>query len=180
MKDYYEILGIPLTATRQDIKKAYRNLALKYHPDKNKDADAAERFIEIHEAYEILYDDTKRDKYHSTYFRQRKEHEPEVNSWSRQAHSHAEEYAKMPYETYVEILYNSIEQMHTATRRWTVIFAGYCILITCVVLLGLSIYRVLISETVFSFTIIFSWLLLFAFGFLGFKTIRNEFDQYLR
>ncbi|XP_037044760.1 dnaJ protein homolog 1-like [Bradysia coprophila] len=60
-KDYYKILGIARNATDDEIKKAYRKLALKYHPDKNKAASAEERFKEIAEAYEVLSDKKKRD-----------------------------------------------------------------------------------------------------------------------
>lgn len=52
-KDYYKILGIPKGATTEAIKKAYRQLALKYHPDKNKSPGAEERFKEVAEAYEV-------------------------------------------------------------------------------------------------------------------------------
>jgi len=62
-RDYYEILGIPRNASREDIKKAYRNLALKYHPDRNKSPGAEERFKEISEAYAVLSDDQKRIQY---------------------------------------------------------------------------------------------------------------------
>lgn len=62
-KDYYKILGINRNATDDDIKKAYRKLALKYHPDKNKAAGAEEKFKEIAEAYEVLSDKKKRDIY---------------------------------------------------------------------------------------------------------------------
>ncbi len=63
-KDYYEILGIPKGATDQDVKKAYRRLALRYHPDKNKgDKDAEAKFKEINQAYEILSDSQKRSNY---------------------------------------------------------------------------------------------------------------------
>lgn len=62
-KDYYKILEIPKTATDDEIKRAYRKLALKYHPDKNKSPDAEERFKEVAEAYEILSDKRKRDIY---------------------------------------------------------------------------------------------------------------------
>ena len=63
MKDYYKTLGIQKGASEEDIKKAYRKLALKYHPDKNKAADAEEKFKEIAEAYEVLSDKKKRDVY---------------------------------------------------------------------------------------------------------------------
>ena len=63
-RDYYEVLGVQKGASAEDIKKAYRKLALKYHPDRNPDnKEAEEKFKEAAEAYEILSDDDKRAKY---------------------------------------------------------------------------------------------------------------------
>src|SRR5690606_31232443 len=63
-RDYYEILGVSRDATPEQIKKAYRKLALKYHPDKNKDDPEAERrFKEAAEAFEVLSDPEKRSTY---------------------------------------------------------------------------------------------------------------------
>jgi len=62
-KDYYEILGVQRDASIDDIKKSYRNLAKKYHPDINKDPGAADKFKEISEAYAVLSDKEKRKKY---------------------------------------------------------------------------------------------------------------------
>ena len=62
-RDYYEILDIDKNASKAEIKKAYRKLALKYHPDKNPSKDAEEKFKEISEAYAVLYDDEKRNLY---------------------------------------------------------------------------------------------------------------------
>jgi DnaJ-class molecular chaperone len=62
-KDFYKILGVAKTANDDEIKKAYRKLALKYHPDKNKAPGAEEKFKEVAEAYEILSDKKKRDIY---------------------------------------------------------------------------------------------------------------------
>ncbi|WP_312632184.1 DnaJ domain-containing protein, partial [Mammaliicoccus sciuri] len=63
-RDYYEVLGISKDAEAQEIKKAYRKLAMKYHPDRNPgDKEAEEKFKEINEAYEVLSDDTKRKTY---------------------------------------------------------------------------------------------------------------------
>lgn len=62
-KDYYKILGIQTGANEDEIKKAYRKMALKYHPDKNKDPNAEEKFKEIAEAYDVLSDPKKRAVY---------------------------------------------------------------------------------------------------------------------
>lgn len=63
-KDYYNILGVPKSASQEEIKKVYRKLAVKYHPDKTKgDKEAEERFKEIGEAYAVLRDPEKRKKY---------------------------------------------------------------------------------------------------------------------
>jgi molecular chaperone DnaJ len=62
-RDYYDILGVPRNATKDEIKTEYRKLALKYHPDRNKAPDAEDRFKEISEAYAILSDDDKRAQY---------------------------------------------------------------------------------------------------------------------
>jgi len=63
-RDYYEVLGVQKNATADELKKAYRKLALKYHPDRNKgNAEAEEKFKEINEAYSVLSDETKRSQY---------------------------------------------------------------------------------------------------------------------
>lgn len=62
-RDYYEVLGVGKTAGKEDIKKAFRNLARQYHPDVNKAADAETKFKEINEAYGILSDDEQRARY---------------------------------------------------------------------------------------------------------------------
>lgn len=63
-KDYYEILGIKKTATPDEVKKAYRSLAKKYHPDLHPDdKEAQDRFKQVNEAYEVLGDEEKRKKY---------------------------------------------------------------------------------------------------------------------
>src|SRR5947208_9218096 len=63
-KDYYEVLGVPRTATDEEIKKAFRKLARQYHPDVAKTKKGAEeKFKEINEAYEVLSDPAKRKQY---------------------------------------------------------------------------------------------------------------------
>src|SRR6056297_4249522 len=63
-RDYYEVLGISKSATKEEIKKAYRKMALKFHPDKNPDDTEAEvKFKEAAEAHEVLSDDNKKARY---------------------------------------------------------------------------------------------------------------------
>jgi molecular chaperone DnaJ len=62
-RDYYEVLGVSRTSTDEEIRKAYRRLARKYHPDVNKEADAEAKFKEVKEAYEVLGDPQKRSQY---------------------------------------------------------------------------------------------------------------------
>ena len=62
-RDYYEALGVPRDASNEDIRRAYRKLARQYHPDVNKEPGAEDRFKEISEAYEVLRDPEKRERY---------------------------------------------------------------------------------------------------------------------
>jgi molecular chaperone DnaJ len=62
-RDYYEVLGVPKDANKDQIKDAYRRLAMQYHPDRNKAPEAEEKFKEISEAYAVLSDDQKRQQY---------------------------------------------------------------------------------------------------------------------
>ena len=62
-RDYYEILGVQRNASKDEIKDAYRKLAMQFHPDRNKETGAEEKFKEISEAYAVLSDDQKRQQY---------------------------------------------------------------------------------------------------------------------
>ena len=63
-RDYYEVLGVGRDATPEQLKKAYRKLAVQFHPDKNPgDASAEEKFKELGEAYDVLFDEQKRAAY---------------------------------------------------------------------------------------------------------------------
>ena len=62
-RDYYEVLGVPKGASADDIRKAYRGLVRKLHPDVNKAPDAQKKFTEVQEAYDVLSDDAKRKLY---------------------------------------------------------------------------------------------------------------------
>ncbi len=64
-RDYYEVLGVPRDASKDQIKDTYRKLAMQYHPDRNKSPEAEEKFKEISEAYAVLSDDDKRQQYNT-------------------------------------------------------------------------------------------------------------------
>ena len=79
--DYYELLGVPRDADQDAIRRAYRKLARKYHPDVNSDPDAEDRFKEIGEAYEVLSDPDKRQRYDrlGASWRQQEQQAPDAN-----------------------------------------------------------------------------------------------------
>lgn len=120
VKNYYEILNISPNATLDEVKKAYRRLALQYHPDRNKAHDAHDKFIEITEAYEVLRDSDKKKEYdnlYRVYFKfskeiveESKEHfnqsefEEKSSQWGHYGKSMAEEYASMPFEDFARRL----------------------------------------------------------------------------
>ena len=92
-KDYYEILGLESTASTDDVKKAYRNLAKKYHPDVNKSASSEEIFKLISEAYEILSETGKRTRY-DTYRKFMHEYESKGGEKSEASRAAAEDKAR--------------------------------------------------------------------------------------
>src|SRR5271155_2923923 len=79
--DYYEVLGVPRDADQDAIRRAYRKLARKHHPDLNSDSDAEDRFKELGEAYEVLSDADKRERYDrlGANWRQQEQAAPDAN-----------------------------------------------------------------------------------------------------
>lgn len=85
MNDFYEVLGVPRTATADEIKKAYRKLAFKYHPDKNPgDKAAEEMFKKITAAYDVLGDENKRRQYDNGSFNPFQEYEQQRSQYSQE------------------------------------------------------------------------------------------------
>jgi curved DNA-binding protein CbpA len=119
LKDYYKILGLSSQCSLADIKKAYRQLALQYHPDKNKSPDAATKFIEITEAYEVLQDDTKRAAYdylYDMYFvkgdvvvREEPTYKEQQTSWTDYGAKRAKEDASMSYDEFANRIIDELK-----------------------------------------------------------------------
>ncbi|MBE6091115.1 MAG: J domain-containing protein [Clostridium beijerinckii] len=85
MKDYYKVLNISINASNNEIKKAFRSLAKKYHPDRNQgDNDALRKFQEVNEAYEVLSKEESRKKYNQERFKEKNNQETKNNKSSRE------------------------------------------------------------------------------------------------
>lgn len=133
MKNYYAILGIDKNSDIELIKKAYRNLALKYHPDKNKDYNASKKFIEITEAYEILKDPIKRREYDKKMIFE--EHiVTEFETWKRNAQEKASRDAKMDYNLFSEKLLKELK-----------LIKKHSVGIGCVILLVIMVITTLVA-----------------------------------
>lgn len=119
MKDYYKILGVDFDADDEDIKRAYRKIALKYHPDKNSSDDATEKFIKATEAYEVLIDPKRREEYDSFY--EAGSHDPKMSQsernnykekekdWSKYGREKAKEYASMQYVKFTKRAFQEVK-----------------------------------------------------------------------
>ena len=118
MKDYYKTLEINFGADILTVKKAYRHLALKYHPDKNHSHDATQKFIEITEAYEVLRNPLKKQEYdsiYSAYFRTQSQYPKAENTyenkqkeWSDYGKEKANEYSSIPFDEFARRLLKEI------------------------------------------------------------------------
>lgn len=118
MKNYYKILEVDFNTSADEIKKAYRRLALKYHPDRNPNI-SSKFFIEVTEAYEVLFDATKRQTY-DNYFKQflrddeiateaTGENFQNFNQWQERGETKAREYSEMKFEDFDNLLFKEIK-----------------------------------------------------------------------
>ena len=188
MIDYYKILEVPKSADYIEIKKAYRRLALIYHPDKNKSSNAHEKFIEITQAYEILINSETRKQYDSYYevFYNKSEstidnqtiYNEQNKKWSDYGKEKASKYSNMKFEDFFS---NVFEE--------TVFHGGYIARIGCLAffflgsgLFGLIAIPFMMSDGVFNSTseggvlvVVIVCLSLIAYGIFA---IKNHLEDY--
>lgn len=127
--DHYQTLGISMTASKSEIQRAFRKLALKLHPDKNDNLDAKEKFIEINEAYLLLSDTEAREKYNKAYrvyekgslhkhdmnYTYSSKEEPkfedeELNKWTKNARRQAEAFSSMNFPDFSKIILGMVKE----------------------------------------------------------------------
>lgn len=113
-KDYYKIMGLERNASQDDIKRSYRKLARKYHPDVSKEAGAEEKFKELGEAYEILKDPEKRSKYdqYGQYWKQQDQgFKPDAR---QQSYSHFNEADASDFQDFINNVFRQRQQQEQA------------------------------------------------------------------
>ncbi|MGG9961105.1 DnaJ domain-containing protein [Ferruginibacter sp. SUN106] len=136
--DYYKILSVDKNHTSDQIKKAYRKLALRYHPDTNRDTDSTNKFLEIQEAYEILSDLTKKIKYDYLYerhyqknvktefeiFREKQIYKEYYNNWQKEARNNAITKSKEKFSNFKYDLIQTVGQgFNFSSNIFAIIFA---------------------------------------------------------
>lgn len=147
MKDYYKILEIVPSATLIDIKRAYRKLSFKYHPDQSKTEESAKEFILITEAYEVLRCPENRKEYDTLYkqiFEQNQDltvrHKDKEKSWKAYGESKAQEYSSIAYEDLVARIYDEIKLAVGYTPNFIfILFCGCGVLTSFYLMVNINI-----------------------------------------
>ena len=170
-KDYYKILGVDRKANILEIKKSYRQIAFKYHPDKNKDTKAQKSFIEITEAYEVLKDPSKREIYDQSrnLSSEQKEENPfnrQQKQWTENGYEKAKEYSNMEFDIFLKKILGEVKAV--TNNSLSIIMTLFCLLAAF-----MGIPMISISPVLGIFSILF-WGIL---GFLLFNRTRINYKN---
>jgi DnaJ-class molecular chaperone len=161
LTDYYKIFGLCKNATKEEIKKRYRELAKKYHPDVNKSPDATAKMQEIQEAYYILYDDEARSRYDIQYDKiygsKKQEFKQDTQSETRQNQNDKSEQTNYQFDDpvlekwifnakrqaidFVKNLYRDTKGIAASGCSYYFKALGICFLIFIGIIILLSIFR---------------------------------------
>jgi curved DNA-binding protein CbpA len=155
--NHYKTLGIDPTAVKDEIKRAYRRLALKYHPDVNSNHDAHDTFIAINEAYLILSDDDARGKYDREFKMystssangpfntstseggERPFEDESLNQWTTNARNQAESYAAMAFADFSKLIVGIVKETGFQLSNALLLMVGIVLIVSGIgnILLGL-------------------------------------------
>ena len=185
MKDYYKILEISPDTEYSEIKKAYRQLAMRYHPDKNNSPDAPQKFIEITEAYEVLINTDKRQEYDYFYAKfikptglasyEEPTYKEKQANWQNYGQQKAREYSQMDINQFLKIVLDE-----------AVFHGGYLSRIGCITFLfifsggfGLVMLPIMFSDGFFdkedgALSALVIIIVCIVFIFLGIRGVKNE------
>ncbi len=140
LKNYYHILELPTGASLDDIKRSYRSLVKRYHPDLNKEPDASRKFMEVHEAYEFLMNPGRRMSYDSTMNRnpaseeEQRRRERFYDVWVKYqqdiARVRAQKYAQSDFESFRKSKYYKATM--AANKALNVTFLSFCFVIIAI------------------------------------------------
>jgi curved DNA-binding protein CbpA len=183
IKNYYRILEINQDSSPEDIKKAFRKKALKYHPDVCKLPNANKLFIEIYEAFEILSDSDKRKKYDELFLLKEEvikvkkpTYDDNFNEWMNNAKAKAENHSKMKYDKYKRNVFDEIIETsrETISFGWLFTFAILGMLGICGFSIGLSQF---LRHERYDYTFIIGlvFLILPAIPFI--RALKNRFNK---
>lgn len=117
-KDYYKILEIKQSASKEEIKSAYRKMALKWHPDKNTQRDTTKEMQDVNEAYHILYDDIKRKRYDLEYNIFVNSHSQNKQNDKKTSFNEDDNKWYYDYEVKDEDLKEDIKSAREQAKRW--------------------------------------------------------------
>lgn len=186
MDDYYSTLGVPKTATQDEIKKAYKKLAFKFHPDVCKDFNAHEKFIKINEAYEFLSNPEKRafyDNLRSSSNKSSKQNE-QYQEWQEKARSTAKQNAQTEFSKYKQSVLDNLTQAYKTTKKGAEIGCGLYFGLTFLGSALFGIYKyieywVLVSQGARNFSVwtVLSILMILFFGLIGYLFIKSAIEE---